>query len=443
VGKTTLIKLKIRQLLGEGVDARRIFYWTCDQIASYQRLTEVVDTYISWARRFTGDRLYLFLDEVSSVRDWQRSIKYLYDTGRLRQCLVLVTGSHSLDLRRATESLAGRCGEVDKLEDSLPDKVFLGAKFSGYVETRDTQLFKAIRANGLLSRSARLTVLRSLARGEIPSSLRELELYLRDLQGLLEDYLVTGGIPRSIHNYVTSGRIPNVVYSDYVNLILRDISRWGGREVYLRQIAQRLVDTLASRVSWSALREDTEVANHETARTYVETLKECYAVVYLYQLRGDRGMAYHRRAKKIYFCDPFIFHAVRWWVTGAESAFEQALDFLKDPAQKGRLLEAVLCDHLVRLLFNLSPTSLFDYSTRLFYWVDAGGREVDFVFRLDESFLPIELKYQSTVRREDLAGVVNFQRGGGAHRAIIATKDTYMEGKTYTGVPLAILLLLA
>ncbi|MEM2910877.1 MAG: AAA family ATPase [Candidatus Bathyarchaeia archaeon] len=36
VGKTTLLRLKIRDLLKSGVDARRIFYWACDQVESLE-----------------------------------------------------------------------------------------------------------------------------------------------------------------------------------------------------------------------------------------------------------------------------------------------------------------------------------------------------------------------------------------------------------------------
>lgn len=170
VGKTTLLRLKIRELLKSGVDARRIFYWACDQVKSFERLSSTIGGYVDWARRFSKDRLYLFLDEVSAVKDWQRSIKYLYDIGKLNNCLVLLTGSHSLDLAKATESLAGRRGEVDKIADNIPDKIFLGSKFSEYVETRSFQILRVLRDLKLLSMQNRLRVLRDLSEGRVPSS---------------------------------------------------------------------------------------------------------------------------------------------------------------------------------------------------------------------------------------------------------------------------------
>jgi len=443
VGKTTLLRLKIRELLRNGVDSRRIFYWACDQVESFEKLTSIINGYLEWARRFSGDRLYLFFDEVSAVKDWQRSIKYLYDMGKLKDCLVVLTGSHSLDLVKATESLAGRRGEVDKLVDNVPDKVLLGAKFSEYVETRDAHMLKVLRDLNLLSARCRLQVLHDLAEGKFPDRIHALRPFSKKLDGLLEDYLVTGGIPRAIDSYVSRGIVPDIVYSDYVNLILRDTARWGGNEIFLRQIIQRVIETLSSQVSWNALKDGTEIATHDTARWYVDILKNSFVVSYIHQLDRDKGVPYYRRAKKICFKDPFIFHALRWWALGGRQPFHESLEFLKDSENKSKLLESVVCDHMVRLLFNLEPSPQFDYTTKLFYWESSKKREVDFVTKLGSAFLPIELKYQSSIQRNDVYGIIDFMKGGKAHKGIIVTKDVFVEGRSHVEIPVSTFLLLA
>jgi predicted AAA+ superfamily ATPase len=443
VGKTTLLRLKVRELLRSAIDARRMFYWACDQVESFEKLTSIISGYVEWARRFSKDRLYLFLDEVSAVKDWQRSIKYLYDIGKLNKCLVVLTGSHSLDLAKATESLAGRRGEVDKIADNIPDKVFLGAKFSEYVETRSAQLLKVFRDLRLLSMHNRLLVLRTLSEGRIPRSIHTLEPHLKDLQGLLDDYLVTGGVPRAINSYVLQGAIPDVVYSDYVSLILRDISRWGGSEAFLRQMIQRVIETMSSQVSWNALKEETEISTHDTARWYVDVLKNSFVVSYIHQLDRDKGAPYYRKAKKIYFNDPFIFHALRWWAFGRKDPFHEAVDFLKDSENRSKLVESVVCNHLIRFMFNVEHSPQFDHATKLFYWESSKKREVDFVAKLGSAFLPIEVKYQGSIQRNDLYGVIDFMKGGKAHEGIIVTKDTLVQGRSHTEVPLPIFLLIA
>jgi len=443
VGKTTLVRLKIRELLESGIDTRRVFYWACDQVESFAKLTSIISEFVDWARRFTQERLYLFLDEVSAVKDWQRSIKYLYDIGKLGNCLVVLTGSHSLDLAKATESLAGRRGEVDKIADNIPDKVFLGAKFSEYVETRSAQMLKVLRDLGFLSIQGRSLLLRNLSEGKIPRSFHALEPYLKDLQGLLNDYLVTGGVPRAIDGYVSQGAISDVVYSDYVSLILRDISRWGGGEVFLRQIVQRLIETMSSQVSWNALKEETEISTHDTVRWYVDVLKNSFVVSYIYQLDRDKGAPFYRKAKKVYFNDPFIFHALRWWAFGRKDPFHEAVDFLKDSENRSKLVESVVCNHLIRLMFNMEPGPQFDYTTKLFYWESGKKREVDFVAKFESAFLPIEVKYQGSIQRNDAYSVIDFMKSGRSHKGIIITQDTLGQGRSHAEVPLPIFLLMA
>jgi len=443
VGKTTLLRLKIRELLRNGVDSRRIFYWACDQVESFEKMTSIINGYLEWARRFSKDRLYLFLDEVSAVKDWQRSIKYLYDMGKLKDCLVVLTGSHSLDLVKATESLAGRRGEVDKLVDNIPDKVFLAAKFSEYVETRNVEILRVLRSLNLISTRNRLQVLHDLAEGKIPDRIHALRPYSKDLEGLLDDYLVTGGIPRAVNSYISRGVIPDMIYSDYVNLILRDIARWGGNEIYLRQIIQRVIETLSSQVSWNALKDGTEISTHDTARWYVDILKNSFVISYIHRLNRDKGVPYYRKAKKIYFEDPFIFHALRWWAFGGRHPFHESLEFLKDSENKSKLIESVVCNHMIRLLFNLEPSPQFDYTTKLFYWESSKKREVDFVTKVEGAFLPIELKYQSSIQRNDAYSIIDFLKGGKVHRGIIVTKDAFVQGRSYIGIPVSIFLLMA
>jgi hypothetical protein len=443
VGKTTLLMLKIREMLKSGVDARRIFYWACDQVEGFEKLSSIISGYVDWARRFSNDRLYLFLDEVSAVKDWQRSIKYLYDTGKLKDCLVLLTGSHSLDLAKAAESLAGRRGEVDKITDKIPDKILLGAKFSEYVETRSSPLLSVLRDLRLFSMQNRMQVIRSLSEGRVPRSIYALEPYLKDLQGLLEDYLLTGGVPRAVNNYISQGAIPEIVYSDYVSLILRDILRWGGNEAFLRQIMQRVIETLSSQVSWNALKDETEISTHDTVRWYVDVLKNSFVVSYVHQLDRDKEAPYYRKAKKICFNDPFIFHALRWWALGRRDPFQESIGFLKNSENVSKLVECLVCNHLIRFLFNMEPSSQFDYTTKLFWWESSKKREVDFVAKSGEAFLPIEVKYQGSLQRNDLYGIIDFMKGGKSHKGILVTKDSLTQGRNYTGIPMPIFLLIA
>lgn len=219
-------------------------------------------------------------------------------------------------------------------------------------------------------------------------------------------------------------------------------SRWGGNETYLRQITQRVIETLSSQVSWNALKEETEISTHDTARWYIDTLKNSFVVSYIHDLDKGKDVPYHRKAKKIYFGDPFIFHAMRWWAFGGTRPFDETLQLLKNTEEKSRLIESIICDHMIRLLFDLEPSPQFDYTTKLFYWESGKKREVDFVTKLGDAYLPIELKYQSTIQRNDAYSIIDFMKGGKAHKGIIVTKDALTQERSYVGIPAPLFLLL-
>jgi uncharacterized protein len=94
VGKTTMVKIIIRELLAKIEHSQSVFYFTCDLVADEKELFEVLELYLDWAAAFRLDRKYIFLDEISSFRDWEKGLKYLVDTGALKNSTVVLTGSH-------------------------------------------------------------------------------------------------------------------------------------------------------------------------------------------------------------------------------------------------------------------------------------------------------------------------------------------------------------
>jgi predicted AAA+ superfamily ATPase len=69
------------------------------------------------------------------------------------------------------------------------------------------------------------------------------------------------------------------------------------------------------------------------------------------------------------------------------------------------------------------PSSTYEYNNRVFYWESKIGKEVDFVLKLQDQYLPIEVKYQSEVKKDDLLGLHSFIDGGSCNGGIIITKD--------------------
>ena len=441
VGKTTLVKLRIQQLLERGVSPHNIFYYPCDALESPRQLTTVIDTYLSDIRKKDA-WCFLFIDEVSMLKEWQRAIKLLVDAGRFKDCTVLLTGSHSIDLRKGSESLAGRRGKIEKLKYGTPDKVLLPAKFSEYVETLQPTIANKIRELQLLSLDRRKQMFLELANGRIHKELKRLALFSKELTQLLEDYLITGGIAPAIHEYTTTGRISRDTYATFLHFVVRDLCNWGQDENYARQILRRMIETLTSHVSWNSLKEDTEISDHKTAEAYVKVLKDSFVVSYYYRLNIGKTSADYNKEKKAYFQDPFIFHACRSWVYGKDG-FEESQEFLSKTENRSKLIECVVANHISRFMFNLHPSSLFDPSNYVFYWTNK-SKEVDFVIELGERFLPIEVKYSDNIGKDDAKGIKHFIKTGRSYPCGIITSKAHLEvKKDYTVIPLSILLLLA
>lgn len=417
VGKTTLVKLLIRGLLQKGLDKRRIFYWTCDLVENPTKLVDVVQSYLRYARQFSEDRLYVFLDEISSVPDWQKGIKHLSDLGLLRNATLVLTGSHTIDISRTSEKLPGRRGEV---EDVL-DKILPPMKFSEYVETRNEEIHNLLTGLGLRLIENRRRVFLELNAGKISEEVQELALYSDDLALMLNEYLITGGIARAIDAYIKQGLIPAYVYRTYVDAFLGDVAQWGRSKLNLKLVAEQLLRRIASRTSWTSISKDLDISPH-TVIEYVQLLTETFVIQVLYGIDPSRQKALRRKNKKLHFADPFIFHALNAWVNAADG-YERTLQVLREKEIRGKLVESVVGSHLIRFLFNWYDSPFFDYQEKLFHWYD-GDREVDFALNLDGQLAALEVKYKSDVNRREVGGIYKFRRLAGSSGGIMISERT-------------------
>jgi hypothetical protein len=435
VGKTTLIKLMIRDLLLKGVSERRIFYYTCDLVNTPSSLVEIIESYLEPTDYITDHFRYIFLDEISAVKDWQRGIKHLYDLGKFKKVCVLLTGSHSLDIRKASERLPGRRGEPS---NGTLDKILLPMKFGEYVETRDKQLEELIRSLDLRRFEKRKKIIISLAKGEISPELKKVSLYMDKISKYFEDYLLTGGYPIAINEFVNHGEISNSTYRTYVDVTIGDFLRWDNREIYLAQILRAVNETLCSQVSWRTLEKKTDIGSPNTTARYIDVLKSGYVLNPFYVVDRKKGGPNYKKNKKIHYLDPFIFHALRGWINQTP-AFRYAQDFLL--SEKHKLVESVVGHHLIRFAYNLNPSDNFEPSMNVMYWKDSKN-EVDFIVKDGDEYLPFEVKYISSFTSDEINGLYNFTKYGTENSGIVVTKDLLQRDHNVTAIPASLLTLL-
>ena len=132
VGKTTLMFQIIENLLKQGVNARKIFYYSFDEMVEdpikvlneYSKITKV-----DWRR----ENVFLFLDEVHKLRNWSSKVKLLYDN--LPNLRICISGSASLLVEEeAFRNLAGRyfLFEIPPLTLQEYGELYFGRKIDSY-----------------------------------------------------------------------------------------------------------------------------------------------------------------------------------------------------------------------------------------------------------------------------------------------------------------------
>lgn len=441
VGKTTLLKLIIRELLKE-VPPLRVLYFTVDLLSDYRELVDLIAAYEEYLEGMgVKGRKYIFLDEISSVEGWVKAIKYMVDTGKLRNTSLIMTGSHSLDIKETSERLPGRRGE----EFGPVNKILMPMKFSEYVETLRPDLrdkLELIRLNN----EERNKIVFNLRRGVVDSRLHPGMLYLEELRGLFQKYLKTGGVIRAVAEFIRSEglgepEIRNEVYEIYIRAVIGDMARWGYNENIGKRILRAVVRTMTTPVSNNAIAKETELGSHNTVIHYLNGFESTFLLNRFYPYQLDKGVPIYRKNKKIYFSDPFLFHAVRGWTYGFINYFTASNDLIANDEWRGRLVEMVVAGHLIRLLYRLSPSDVFTHHENIFYWRGkgrgGGEREVDFLLKYDGGIFPVEVKYKGRIRCEDMRGFSRFDGG-----VLLTGGGDLKVEKNVTIIPVEVFLLL-
>ena len=117
IGKTTLLKQWMARLLERRVHPERIAFVTGELIDDHHSLVRLITDLIKHMP-VTGLNVIL-LDEVTYIKDWDKGLKYLADSGGLERCVLVITGSDSTIIKEARMRLPGRRGLSDKVDFHL------------------------------------------------------------------------------------------------------------------------------------------------------------------------------------------------------------------------------------------------------------------------------------------------------------------------------------
>ncbi|MDG6928546.1 MAG: ATP-binding protein [Nitrososphaerota archaeon] len=273
VGKTVLALQLIDDLLKGGVNPRFIVYFSFDEAPSDVR--DVLETYQKLVLNTTFEAIdgtiYVFLDEIQKVQDWESKIKVYYDL--YPRVKFVLTGSAAVALRkRSRESLAGRI--VAFLLEPLSFEEFL-----------------------------------ELSGKEVGAVRKNPGLWDREMTGLLYRYMRCGSFPELVgeddeefaRNYVLGNVIERVVYRDVPQEFgLRDVE-------LLRSLLYLVARNPGAVVNYRELSKNLG-RDQRTISNYMEYLEYGLLVRLVHNYRGS-PLASARKMKKAYLGTPNLAFA--------------------------------------------------------------------------------------------------------------------------------------
>lgn len=344
IGKSTLLKQWIQNLLHTKVAADAIAYFTGELIDDHHMLVRLLQNHLA---EYNAENInYIIIDEITYIKDWDKAIKFLADGGLLRQTILMLTGSDLSLIKDARLRFPGRRGIADKTNfHQYP------LSFQEYIALTNKDKDDILIIN----------------------------------QGF-KNYLQHGGFLTAINNF-DIGKIYPATYATYTDWICGDVMKRGKKEKYLREILTSVIKRYNSQVSWNALAKDLSIDHPQTVAEYIDVLESMDAVFVQHALLEDKLVAAPKKAKKIMFTDPFIYHAICLWLD---------LPKINMAQQESHLVEAVVVTHIRR-----------HYPT---YYIKAEG-EVDVAYIKDRKFWPIEIKWTQQLRPKDLKQIAKYNNG--------------------------------
>ncbi len=110
-GKTVLFKQIINHLIGRGIERKNIMYFSFDE--QKPSIDELIKEYFQAVSLDIGkNKVYVFLDEIQKLGNWQEQVKTYYDN--YENIKFFVSGSATLFIhKKSHESLAGRIFVLD------------------------------------------------------------------------------------------------------------------------------------------------------------------------------------------------------------------------------------------------------------------------------------------------------------------------------------------
>lgn len=281
IGKTVMMYQAIQDLLNEGMDAKKILYFSLDTpIYTNISLQELIDKAIE-ANDIRIEGCFIFFDEIQYLKDWEIHLKALVD--RNRETKFIASGSAAAALKmKSIESGAGRFSDF-----FLPPLTF-----AEYIDLNsyDTLLQEiAINFSGP-------------RRFYQCTEIEQLNIHF-------QDYINFGGFPEIALNSKKISNPEQVIQKDITDkVIMKDLPGLFGIENTLE--LQQFFNVLAYRsgeiLNYKNVSEETKTDN-KTIKKYIEYLESAFLIKVLHRVDVTAQRFKNITQFKVYLTNPSLF----------------------------------------------------------------------------------------------------------------------------------------
>ena len=409
VGKSTLLLQTINFCLESGVEPGRILRLNADDPTLFwdgATIYDVIETYASEILHENlndlTERIYIFIDEIHVLKDWQVWLKYYFD--RKLKIKFIISGSSAAHLFEGSkESLLGRIESV----------LILPLSFTQFAD-----FWNVYRNDGKIgeflsmSPSGSAYVKPEDFYNELTENHWRLKEYKPYVNKVLKEYLLYGGYPEyfTVQNgalwqkRLVEDNIGQGLYRDIINVyniknperlerLLYFVAANNGQDFNFKTIG------------------DTINCDGETVSGYLSFLERAYFITVLNNYSSNAGKTI-RKNRKLYVLDNGIVNAL-----------------LRTPELSPTLEGGLIESCCVRDARGVCENNFW----RSYYWREDGG-EVDIVIDKGTGLLPVEVKYRNDPEAGGLNAFANKFKLKDSVRLII-TKDLLDKRDNTISIP--------
>lgn len=391
VGKSTMLRQLIAKLLSDKVKPENIFYYFFDyfsQIKTAAFLDEVLSMYFDEILQKSyselTERVFVILDEIQYIEDWQAVLKKYYDLSG-KKIKFVVTGSQSVLLKgKYRESLAGRI--FDYYLPPLSFKEFLLINQEKVEQPVKFDLFD-LKNNY--------------------SALYRYHVYTKKkLEILSREYLTTGQFPESRQFNSPENRHEYIVEA-VIGKVLEDCIRIFKIEKTeeFKLIAYQLLNNIGSIFEVTNIGREIAITR-PTLDKYIEYLKESYVIEILYK--------YHRSIIKSGKITRKLYTPCINLNCAINRYQESHIDEMPDAF--GKIIENIVYNVLsLRYKEKTLINNISFYRQR--------DKEIDFLVNHNKKVLAIEVKFARTINYQDLKTLTDYLTDKELEYGIMVTRN--------------------